>query len=30
MGPWAVAIALLVPPVIAILASRIALGKKPS
>jgi len=30
MGPWAVVIALLVPPVIAILASRIALGKKPS
>jgi hypothetical protein len=30
LGPWAVAVALLVPPVIAILASRIALGSKPS
>ncbi len=30
MGPWAVAIAVLVPPVIAILASKIFLGKKPS
>lgn len=30
MGPWAVAIALLVPPAITILVSKIALGKKPS
>lgn len=30
LGPWAVVVALLVPPVIAIIASRIVLGAKPS
>jgi hypothetical protein len=30
LGPWIVVVAVLVPPVLAILASRIFLGKKPS
>jgi len=29
LGPWAVVVAVLVPPVIAILVSRVAVGKKP-
>lgn len=29
LGPWAVVVAVLVPPVIAIVASRLAIGKKP-
>lgn len=29
MGPWAVVAAVLVPPAVAILASRVALGRRP-